>query len=284
MINPDVKPRPDLTKYTSLSDKFEAVIQFLSMDKVLCVIPNDEIAEFNGFPAPDQKFRVVDLNGPRTSYIKSLTNEWLRIFTDEAGKLLLSEINYNDITEQLISLKSQSLELHKKLNANYDLKFEETFRYYSRYKEHLYNIPLVHLHFDDVVYDELLRHFNLRSQFFWEMQEIMEENLKLHLTPRINNTRPYTWDSPHGELELSELLYTLLIVANRIKINDKEGGSFAKLKRELFGLFSLNEKDYNKKVAQIQSRKKDPPFIGQLSEQLNEHLVKSKKRRKKKSD
>ena len=86
--------------------------------------------------------------------------------------------------------------------------------------------------------------------------------------------KPYSWESPNPELDISELLYILYRTSNQLKIDFSAGGSFPKFKREFFNLFGLSDKDYDKKVKLIHKRKRGEHLITVLEKKFSEEHAK----------
>jgi hypothetical protein len=120
----------------------------------------------------------------------------------------------------------------------------------------------------------LKQQFTIRKGFFDKLGKTLDKVLQTHQLQPESSKKPYGWDSPNSELEVSELVYTLHILAARIRMNEKAGGTFAKFKRDFFGLFGLDDKVYNKKVDTIKERKINDHFLNEMARILNDHHAK----------
>lgn len=271
------KDAPTLANIKSPATKFKKVTTYLEIDNILCVVP--DFTKFSVPPPYGSKFYVTDIKGPRASYIKNLLQEWIPNFSTSLHKYVKSQTDYDEITEVLQKMKKECEELIDKNNYHNKLKFKGDFDFYVSFKNQIVPIPTFHLDLSPSVQEQLIDHLNLRMNFFIELLKMVNETLFTHLTPVKEIGSQLKWNSEHAELEIAELLESL-VLTHRIEF-DKSPMSSAKFYRELYLLFGIDNVRHHQKLQQIRKRISQPSYLHELAKAIEKDIVKVKRKTKK---
>jgi len=272
------KENPRLRAFDNIEDKFEAIFQYLSIESIICVIP--DLKGFNIPPPLDKRFMVTGILAPMPNYTKSMMEEYRPELYNALEPFVSGELDYSEITSILKFLKERCEYLVAQNDPNNELAYVGNFNWYVEYDKNICPIPFYHLDFDREVYEILRLHFNLRMNFYEDLARMLADKLNDHLWIPSPDKSAYGWNSPNAELEVSELIFVLNHLAQRININTKAGGSFPKFRKQFFELFGLSDKDYSKKVDQVKKRKKNENFVTELADKFNAYHAKLYKPKK----
>ena len=275
----ELKTRPSLNNYKELKEKFDAVCKYLTIDTIICVVPDLSLLEkpkdFKYPPDLKTKFKVTDTIGPRSSYVKSTINDWTKKLAASLDEYMESEESFDEKTKCLSYLKRECNRLAQMNDMYKDMQFDETFRWVVTVGRNQYSIPYFHMLLSQMVADEIIRHFHLRKQFFWELYQACDTRLSAHVESMNKREVTFKWHSKHALYEIAEFLESLRLT-HRIK--EDKNTSFAKLYKEFYNLFGLSSDVRHSKLQQLRKRSKDhPSYLRQLATAIEEDIVKIQK-------
>jgi hypothetical protein len=262
---PKTKIHLDLRSFKNLDDKLKALYKYTKIKTVFCDVSN--IADYDS-PQPKRtlQIRQIAVLGGTPSYLKSRLTDCEKQFAIAIKKLLHSKHDFESISLILTRCMDISVKAVKETNFNnaYTKNEKIDFKVYSnkRWRPVLFSF----LVFDKMPYIDFREHVDIRRDFYNELLSAFLNAFAQHRQKPDLSKKPYSWDSKSAELEATELLYLLVKKSELIKIDSEAGGSFAKLKKEFFGLFGLSDKRYDQNVSEIRKRKKDKHFIDRLAE------------------
>lgn len=264
----------NLSVFKSLQDKINSIYEYLKIDKIFLEISNPkDVTQL----APVLLLHVTNMIVPGgiPSYVKSKLTECYEILKPEISNYPQSDNDYENILEQL----EICIELCKNAAAEIDrdnrFAFNEKINFYVKidetYRQALFNW----LQLPGEFLIDLEEHFDTRKHFFLELEKELTSAINAHKQKTDLATKPYYWDSPNAELEISEILYVLHTLLSRIKITKAKGASFAKFNRDFFGLFGLTDSNYSKKIYQIRDRKLNESFINEMASSMENFHAKT---------
>jgi len=268
---PKMPEQINLSKFSNFGEKFDAVVDHLKIRSIFCEVSNKENLSFLTTPARKLHVTEIIVPGGDTNYIKDILIELHELLSDELTTYVNSDESYDSITDCLKVAKEKSEQGFDENNRTDQFTFKNDFQF-KVYDGKIWSDALPQwLEFDhDVIY-KLNEHFDLRRGFFNRLIKLFDAALQTHLTLPPTGTRVWIWDSENPELDLSELFYTLHLLAQKIRLANSEC-SLAKARKILFNYFGLDDNDYNKKVYQIKRRKKRDHLVNELSKKLNDHV------------
>lgn len=254
MINLKFNYAPlDLEAFPTLLEKFEVINTYLELTAFFCLL--DKRVSANGW---DGKYTTIEVTTPLGSAasIKPLLNDFLNELQKNAVDYLQNnEDDFYSIKKSFESIIAKCSALVKKHDLENSLQYNE------------YDIPFIEaseahpwqkhfpsqLRFDKNVRIDIEDHYNLRNEFYQEVKEYMESKLLEHDEKPAFPDKPYKWNGENAHLEIAELLYALL--QRRITIKSDQKGSHAKLVKEFYNLFSLDDSLYHSKLQQVRKRR-----------------------------
>lgn len=270
---PETKKPIDLSTYDTFEKKLNALYEYAVIRNIFVEVSNPEDIEAMN-PVP---LHVTQLNVPlgSASYAMEILKECSAIISDEARNYIHGEDDFDSISETLdrcIEKCSQGYEKHN-LEDIFTLDQNTAIQIYKEEKWHPTQFkylqwPLLSL------YEDLKEHYNIRKGFFDKLTKTLDKVRREHHLKPDPSKKPYRWESPNPELDISELLYILYRTSNQLKIDFSAGGSFSKFKREFFALFGLSDKDYDKKVKLILKRKRGQHLITELEKKFTDEHAK----------
>ena len=265
LLLPTKKEPINLSLFDNPAGKLKHIYDYLKIDQIFFEIsnPHDYAS-----PQPANYLSVIEMAVPggSPSYIKSKLTECLEILKIEIADYLQGVTDFENITDCLecgIDLCQKGSKENDRMNR---LSFNERIEFYVNTGNDWQGVSFQFIKFDQVAAIDWEEHFDIRKDFYRDMVEVLSKALEWHRRKPEPSTSPYTWDSANAEMEATELLYLLCKKGELIKINKESGGSFAKFRKEFFGLFGLSGKRYDQNVSEILKRKKDKHFIDTLAE------------------
>lgn len=261
---PKTKEPINLTSYERFEDKVTAVCDYAEIRNIYVAVSNPQDLDLIN---PVQ-LTVTHINVPMGSmlYAKKSLKECYTILTDEVKKYILGDDDFDGINQTLDRCIEKCIQAAEKHNIYDIFTFDQNVRTHVYREEKWYPTLFHYLDWSEsYLHEDVKEHYNLRNGFFDKMVATLTNVQQIHQLRPDPTKKPYTWDSPNAELELSELIYLLCKKSELIKINPEHGGSFAKFKKESFGLYGLDDKNYDKKLSQILDQKKDKHFIDILA-------------------
>jgi len=270
---PETKKPIDLISYNTFEKKLNALYEYAAIRNVFVAVSNPQDID-SLIPVA---LNVTQLNVPlgSASYTMEVLKECHAILSGESLKYIQGEDDFNSISETLdrcIEKYNEGFEKHNledifTLEQNIDIQVYKEEKWYPTLFQYV-QWPQLSL------YEDLKEHFNIRKGFFDMMTKTLVKARQQHHFKPDPSKKPYSWESPNPELDISELLYILYRTSNQLKIDFSAGGSFSKFKREFFTLFGLSDKDYDKKVKLIHKRKRGEHFITELEKKFTEEHAK----------
>lgn len=259
----------NLEVFPTFEEKLIALCDYIKIQAVFCEIANKEALQDR---IPLERLHVISLAVLpwHFSYAKTTLTEKLVFFTIEAKKYLQSEDEYEGIADSLQRCIDLCSNARNKNNLNDHFSSDREVNFYAYWNDHPLSMPFQCFSFDRNALLDLEEHFSIRKGFYEQMIEMLSKALIWHKERPIPSKKPYSLDSLNPELDVSEVLYTLYRVSKQLLIDFDAGGSFPKFKKDFFGLFGLSDKDYDKKIIQIQKRKRGDDFIRDMANKLED--------------
>lgn len=261
-------PELNLNSLISIEEKFESLFSFLQINMVLCEIEG----EYDLNPMKAEKYLVTKItvlkgNAP---YIHSLTKEIRKTLIDSIDYYIEnSETTLFDMVQTLKIIKDKCVLQSKINNIHNSMEYDPT-RIIFLINGDSKPSPLYfdHLVFTPLAKKDLIDHFLVRFEFYNAMIEILGSKISELSEPPSFEKQPYKWTSENPHYEIAELLYAL--INKRIQIKDGEKGSKAKLVKNFYNLFGLDESTYHQKLQQVRKKKKKRSWLHELSEFIDD--------------
>lgn len=270
---PLVKEPINLDLYKSFEDKLMAVYSYTKISDIYIEVSNPQDVEAI-YPVD---LSVVQMAVPpgSPSYVNSKLKDCYNILSDEVMNYINGTDDFDDISKALESSIEKCIQGAEENNINDIFTFDQNLIILIYNKGKWFRTLFQYLQWPiPALYENLQENFNVRKGFFDKMGKTLNKALESHKLDPDPATKPYTWDSPNAELEITELLYIIYRTSGQLKIDFKSGGSFPKFKRDFFKLFGLADKNYDKKVGDILKRKKGQHFVNHLSQKFDEDHAK----------
>ena len=260
------KTRLNFEQFSNPFDQINSVYSYIKIETIYCGVLNRKDDSLADTSQPFLVVREIGIPGGTPTYLKSLLKE--EVF-DYLATTLKQYLQGDDDYETISNCLTRSIDLCKKAVEENDRQnrytFSEGIKFLIGTGDDWHPVLFSHLKLATDAAIDWEEHFDIRKGFYEKMKEEFSSALDWHLKKADPSAKPYAWDSKNPDLEISELIYLLYYHAHRIKINSDAGGSFAKFKRDFFGLFGRTDENYNLKVIQITKRKKDAHFVDELA-------------------
>lgn len=264
------KPLPELKKFKTLESKFDAVAEYLKIDHVFFITKNPKDAI--KLAKSGKKVQVLEIIGPKSNYIRSLANEWIKNLSQQIRLFTQNESDYEKVRETLQRMRKNAGENMVSNDMSNSLKFSGNIRYYIQTDKGFEPIAAGSIDLISAVNVELAQHYDIRKDFYNEMNREIEIALTEHLTP-INypGKSLATWKSENDELEIAELIESLKYT-HRL-----ETSSYSKFYKAFYELFGLSSVRHDQKLQQIRKRKVQKSYLNDLAKKIESRYKKTSK-------
>jgi hypothetical protein len=254
----------ELKHFESFKEKLGALVAYVEIDTVFCRLPEEQQLSDLSF---DKNYNLIEILVPvgQPSYVKLYFQETLKLLEDSLDEYLQSEIeNHYSINKTLEEAKELCIHLSKKNDVNKSLPYHENEIKFLTIEKNgkWFRLFTRQIKFEKQVQDELLDHFSIRKEFYQELVELISKKILVHMDLSTYPQKPYKWVSDNPHLEIAELLHAL--IQKRIQIKKDEKGSFAKLVKEFYNLFGLDDASFHQKLQIIRQRKQQSSWLQEL--------------------